>query len=121
MSTLIESLRQEIDAKHEEAVRALKVLEVYLQQSQQPTLPPSHMTNGARQVGAAKQGDTIIDRVLGMLTNTWTGTKEIKAATGLRPRQIRGVLNRPGVREKIEKKEEDGRVLYRLRREDAPQ
>ena len=57
------------------------------------------------------------DRVLAVIGNNWANVTKIQHETGLEIKRIRGVVNAPGVRDRIERRTVDGNAEYRLREE----
>lgn len=108
---LVGELRQKIEARYEESLRALDVLQNYLSECEVPA--PRHIA--AEPLDPTKYGRNGSYRqlVLSVLDEKWTDVGTIANRSGLTTKRVRGVVYATSVAEKIESKREHGRVLFR--------
>jgi hypothetical protein len=109
----IEQLRQKIDTKHQEAMKALQCLADYL---------PNGSINGniqenplaterKRKRGRVSQRDLVV----GAIKNGWASADTICQQSGLSKKQCQGVLNAPDLRENIDRRAGPAGREYRLK------
>src|SRR5208337_466978 len=123
MTDFVDQIEERIEAKHREAIHALHVLRSYLTECAVPEAEKA--TNGTatrirtRPVRPEATGGSIRERVFSAISD-WATVKEIVSATGLRSKQVRGVLNGADVRNRIERRSTpatgltDGEMEYKL-------
>jgi predicted Rossmann fold nucleotide-binding protein DprA/Smf involved in DNA uptake len=110
MSTLSEQLRRQIEAKHKEALQALEVLERYFEDG------ATAQENGDKPKAKRRAGNgSNRDKVLAIVDHEFASVGEISKRTGLDAKQVRGVLNAPGLKGHFDKQEADGELQYRTK------
>jgi hypothetical protein len=111
MSDFIENLRTAIDAKHAEAIRALQVLESYLNDAPSamdvPQRSPASVARRQEPVGSIRE------RVLSIIASDWAGVPSMAKKLGLDGKQVRGVVLAPDLKDKIQRRESNGITEYR--------
>lgn len=109
----LSELKENIDRKHQEALRALEVLKEYLANSQpaQKDQDNNYLVQTRAPVGKT----TYRDQVLQMLKTGWITVRGIKNLTGLDEKRIRGVLYSPSLKSTIDKRMEGEEMEYKLR------
>lgn len=117
MNDLAAQLRRRIEDRHQKAIAALAELEAYLDDpsllsNQVATERPStrqpaviersvaHAINPTQAIGA----ESFRSRVLDIISTEWATVQDIVGRTGLTIRQVRGVLNAPGLSDKIQRR-----------------
>lgn len=103
----IEDLREQIEATHQDALRALDTLAKYF--GKNGRTPEQKLPAKRRK---RKSSGSIRDKVLDAIRD-WATTDDVMTATGLKKRQVRGVLNAPGLGHSIERRDVDGKREYR--------
>src|SRR3990167_7666910 len=104
---LVEQLRQQIDAQHAEAIRALEIVGKYLSDSPNqgiqafPTIQPSNGKKSNRQL--------VMDALRTLHKPT---IADLVRVTGLEKLKVRGVLYAPGYKQRIKSHVEDGVAYY---------
>jgi hypothetical protein len=115
--SIIEQLQATIEAKHKEALEALKVLAGYLTGSEaNGDLARKSTTN---KVKPSQQTGSIRDRVLAAIAEDWATVETIIEQSGLTKKQIRGVLNAPGLSDQIERRSLGEKKEYRYLNQQA--
>src|SRR6266446_3176278 len=103
---IITHLETKVEAHHEEALRALQVLKAYLSFDSVAEIngtAPKKISKRRRLTGSNR------DRVFAIIAGDWATVDEIANGTGLTIRQVRGVVNAPGVRHRIDTQDVGGR------------
>lgn len=113
---LVDTLREQIETQYREAIRALDVLQRYLEECQVPD--PRHVggvdetpTNYGRN-GSCRQ------RVLAAIDHQWRNIDSIAESAGVEVKQARGVVYARGIYdEKVESARRGGRAVFRRKME----
>ena len=107
--SMIDELRGAIEAKHTEALKALEILKGYLDSE----LP----SNGLARKGTKKPPKyptgSIRDKVVKALSGAARTIRDVADETKLAPKQIRGVVGAPDLKEFFGSEERDGVMYYR--------
>ncbi|HEY7159152.1 MAG TPA: hypothetical protein VH575_34730 [Gemmataceae bacterium] len=125
MSELADKLRERIEAKHAKALQALSELEAYLEDPDllrengaTEALSKSSVTSSAMPKTRQRREDSFRARVLSVITASWASVNAIATQTGLNVRQVRGVINAPGVARQLERRPSmAGETEYHLQSE----
>ena len=114
---LITDLRKKIDSHHEDAIRALGILKGYLASESLPSVN-GHSSKRAEKKNRLKtrtgKRGSFREAVSKVIKNTWASIEKIATETGLTSARVRGVVNAPSLRGKIEIQEIGGKKEYRL-------
>lgn len=117
---IVEQLRTQIESRYREALKALDVLAAYLNECQ-VMAPPEAMQdvgggNGDNATG--RRSGTYRERVIRVLAERWMTVAEIARASGVEPKNARGVLYAPTRAEfGIEARKTDRGAEFRRRKE----
>jgi hypothetical protein len=102
------AIRDRIEAKHKRALAALAEIEEYL--GEESPKPPDEQPEKRLSNRLSNR-----DRVFEYIT-VWATAQDVADQTGLDIKQVRGVVNAPGLIDVIEKRESStGTVEYRLK------
>jgi hypothetical protein len=97
---IVEQVRSAVNAHHEEALRAVDLLEAYLQKCHVPALRKIAETK-AKSGKRGKRTGTYRDRVLAAMSDSkWMTVEEIASAASMGNSAVRGVLYAP-IRDKL--------------------
>ncbi len=111
-STLVKTLRDQIEARHREALRAVDLLQRYLDECHVPDAQDvereTSETTTCRADGSFRQ------RVLAVMDDTWRNVEAIAELAGVEPKQARGVLYAKSVFESLESRRINGSAHFRL-------
>ena len=114
VSPIVEQLRRSIDAKHVQAVQALKTVAAYLDES----LPDGQGRKEPSKKRAPRAGTgKIRNAVLAAFGSEYLSVEMAAKETKLEPRQVRGVLSAPALKDKFVKKEVEGATHYKYKGE----
>ena len=108
--SIVENLRKAIEAKHQEALRALETLRCYLKH---PVVSEHPQLRDQGKESQEADRATIRERVLEQIRDQARSVREIEANTGLTKRQVRGVISAPDLKNRIERTVRHGVTHYR--------
>src|SRR5437588_733570 len=116
MDISTDELRKRIDAKHERALAALAEIESYLEEdhASQNGVGPHHLVPVT-----ALNLMSIRNRVLDVIKKDWASVQRIVDLSGLEARRVRGVINAPGLADRIERRGYRGAKEYRWKQEET--
>lgn len=128
MSNLADKLREQIEAKYEKALKALKEIEGFLEEGDDFDFLGNGKSSAAQMNAPAttsqtqklrrQRKDSFRARVLKVITASWASINAVAEQTGLTVQQVRGVVNAPSVGRQLERRSrESGETEYRLRSE----
>jgi len=104
--SLVKTLREQIDQKHLEAVRALETLSAYLSEAMpaSPQVTPSGVSAAAPTKAASGAADrTRVEKVLHSIVGERKNAKQIAAELGLKESAVRAVLYAKNVAPLVDK------------------
>jgi hypothetical protein len=107
-----DNLRQLIDAKHAQALEAVKILQEYLDKVPVTGLAPLPSLLNGKPASVERGGFT--EAVLAAIRHEWASASQIAAKTGLEVKRVRGVLNAPRMKGKLARKIVNDQTVYRL-------
>lgn len=116
----IASLREQIDRKHQEAIRALETIAGYLTEA--PSNPITDQRPKSIQLAHGGGKGTRVDRVMAALaTEAYKTVEQIEEETKLPDYAVRAVLYSKFVKPKVVSKKIDKRVAFRLKSSSSKQ
>lgn len=113
MNNFVDQIERRIKSKHQEALKALDVLRQYLADGA-ALVEPSYQNSEAPTLHSPRNS-SISDRVLAIVGHEWASVERIILETGLKVKQVRGVINAPRLKGKIERRKVGGQAEYRLK------
>jgi predicted Rossmann fold nucleotide-binding protein DprA/Smf involved in DNA uptake len=115
---IIEQLREQVEAKHKEALAAIETLAAYLSSSPTEAVTVRTTAEIVEQKLAGTYEGTNREMVLAVLKKGWQTVDELCKQTGLNAKQVHGVLHAIDIKEGIEQNRSSGSsVQYRLKEE----
>jgi hypothetical protein len=109
--TIVQQLRRAIDAKHKEAVRALEMLQAYLEE---PAPAPKRPQKSAGKPPSRAGTGRIRPPVLAAFQKGYFSINAVAEQTGFTALQVRGVVLAPALKQQFAKKEVDGVMHYKF-------
>jgi hypothetical protein len=72
----------------------------------------AHGNNGRASAASTAGTGSFRDKVVAVISKQWASAQQVVAETGLDIRQVRGVINAPGLSDRIERRNADGVKEY---------